>query len=167
MKLSRYSASGTTHSSGTGARCVVTCVVTPSSKLDGSADRPTQRHSLLLGIGAGASFACASGTPQSAFAGLRMTTTAHTPTSSRYTSTPAAHPACCTARVNSGSISSGYASSPSRLPALLAAYRKYGSLADGCPVDANHRCNSGDVVDRTKNGTPTATARRATTPKMG
>ena len=40
---------------------------------------------------------------------------------------------------------------------MLAAYRKYGSLADGWPVVANHRCNSGDVVDRTKNGTPTAT----------
>ena len=54
-------------------------------------------------------------------------------------------------------MTSGYASNPSRLPALLAAYRKYGSLADGCPVVANHRCNSGEVVESTKNGTPTAT----------
>ena len=49
MKLSRYSASGTTHSSGTGARSVETCVVTPRSKLDGSAARITHRAIRLRG----------------------------------------------------------------------------------------------------------------------
>ena len=53
MKLSRYSASGTTHNSGTGARSVETCVVTPSSRLDGSAARTTQRAMRRAGSGRG------------------------------------------------------------------------------------------------------------------
>src|SRR5438445_7990985 len=53
------------------------------------------------------------------------------------------------------------------LPRLLAAYRKYGSLADGCPVAANHFCNSGALVDTTRNGNPTEITSRPSTAGMG
>ena len=44
MKLSRYSASGTTQSSGTGATSVVIQVVTASMRPEGMAERTTHCH---------------------------------------------------------------------------------------------------------------------------
>ena len=86
MKLMRYSASGTTHNSGTGARSVDTCVVTPSNKLDGSAASATQRatrHPCGFGLFPTAcSCTCA---------GFRMTVSAHANTNPTYPITPPAN----------------------------------------------------------------------------
>ena len=76
MKLVRYSASGTTHRSGTGARSVETWVVTPSSRLDGSAASATHRATRQWS-GFGLTSAACSGSA----AGFRMTVSAHANTS--------------------------------------------------------------------------------------
>ena len=126
MKLSRYSASGTTHSSGTGARSVETCVVTPSSRLDGSAARTTHRAMRRAGSGACGSWRsevggrCAVSLPR--FSRASRPDDRRTRTPARARCTPPRRRAkthCCWWSVRRGSIRSGYPSRPSRLPALL------------------------------------------------
>src|SRR5262245_51176788 len=71
MKLTKYSASGSTHKSGTGAMSVDKEVVTPSNRLDGTKASASQRSRWLV-VGAGPSAAWANcGVP--AAAGDRQT----------------------------------------------------------------------------------------------
>ena len=70
-------------------------------------------------------------------------------------------------QATSGSIANGYASNASRLPALLTAYRKYGSRPEVVDVFESQFCNSGAVVESTKNGRPMATVKRSNTQSTG
>ena len=113
MKLMRYRASGTTHRSGTGARSVETCVVTPRSRLDGSAASATHRRMRPVPIGAGGTASVGGGAaaPSGPSAGAggrsRSRHAAHASTISRYTPTPVAQTHCWAASVSRGSIKSG------------------------------------------------------------
>ena len=166
MNVSRYRASGITHSSGTEAMSVVMWKVTPSIRLDGTKAYPTQRRrSNPDGDGpveSGAAFGRAGGGRSGLFAA-----TAQNVTSTNSSANPPVQSQACWISVSCGSIRTGYASSEIRLPALLAAYRKYGSLADSCPVKVNHFCSSGALVETTRNGRPIDTLSSSSTPKIG
>ena len=113
--VARYSASGTTHSSGTAATSVEMCDVTASSSAEGRNARPNQVSCVARAGAVGVVWAwVAVATGLAAPAGTdatdrddRATTTPHAPTSATNTTNPADHKIRCWSTVRVRSMTSG------------------------------------------------------------
>ncbi len=110
-QVSKYSASGTTHSSGIAARSVVKNVVTPSRRLDGIAPRNSQRNWRRAGIvGGGVASATGAATAASAEAELAIRPTVTHAVAAMSVTSPAyatVHATACSRVPSIGSASSG------------------------------------------------------------
>jgi hypothetical protein len=157
MNVSRYSASGSTHSKGTGAiSCVIVLVVASSSAAAhaGSATHSTActTRTAACGLALFSTFVLFGAKPRAA---CRATSTAHVPHNAANTTIPTDHTVACARRVISGSTASGYASRASSDPALDSAYILY-TEASG-RRRAYHAWSSGLVAASATHGRPTVT----------
>src|SRR5262245_13713417 len=131
MNVIKYRASGTIQISGIEMMSVVTSVVIPSMRLDGTAASRSQRSWVVQCGGGSSAVVAGRRTPGAGCRAGGAKTTARPQAKIRNArpTNPTAQSQAWLTSFRLGSTTNGYATRASRLPKLLAAYRKYGSRA--------------------------------------